>query len=112
MPSVLLQYVIPGQGFFVKLAGGGGYHFGRLESTPSWSGITTVYRAEGLGLKAEAVGQTALTNDLFVYIGGSLRWELLGSVKDSNGRELSYAGNTATLSFFASGLALGVVYYF
>jgi hypothetical protein len=112
MPSVLLQYVIPGTGYFIKFAGGGGYHFGRVEYTDPLSGTMLVYRAKGAGLKAEAAGQTALSKDLYVHIGGTLRWEMLGTVKDDSGNELTYVGATAGMSMFSAGFALGVAYYF
>jgi hypothetical protein len=114
-PSLLFQYVTSGPGYFLKIAGGGGYHVGRIENTTPFYRFTTVYKAGGPGLKAELVGQTALSDNVYVHLGGTLRWELLGTVKDNNGNTLN-AGSTGSqdvsLSLFAAGVEIGVAWYF
>ena len=112
-PSALAQYVIPGKGYFVKFACGGGYHFGSVSQRVSTYGTNSSYTANGIGTKLEVAGQTAFDENLYGYIGGSLHWELLGAVKDAHGNELSYNnGPAATLSIFTVGLAFGLMYYF
>ncbi len=113
-PSLMIQKVITGKGYYVKLGAGGGYHFGYASQKVSTFGITTEYSSSGLGLKADVVGQTAFDENFFGYIGGSLGWEFLGDLKDSQGKYLSAAGSAekASLQYFYAGLQFGVVQYF
>ena len=112
-PSVLIQKIVSGPGYFFKIGAGGGYHFGFASQTVSTFGITTEYSCGGLGLNAEAVGQTAFDENFFGYIGASLGWEFLGDLKDKNGKYLS-APNSAervSLQYFHAGIRFGVVQY-
>lgn len=114
-PSLLLQYVTAGPGYFLKMAGGGGYHFGRVEIPRPIDRLLTVYKANGPGLKAELVGQTALSDNVYVHLGGTLRWELLGTVEDGAGKKLnagSAGSQDVSLSLFAAGAEIGVAWYF
>jgi hypothetical protein len=112
-PTLLAQYVIPGKGYFVKFAAGGGYHFGSVSQSVSTYGTSSSYTAKGIGTKIEVVGQTAFDEHLYAYIGGSMRWELLGTVESSDGEKLVYNnGPAATLSLATAGLTFGLIYYF
>ena len=111
MPTAMVHYVITGEGYFLKFGGGIGYHTGSLEQKdPYCSDIT--YSAHGIGLKGQAVGQTAFDVHLYGYIGGDMRWELLGKLKSDNGTVLQNQGRVASLSMFVVGLNFGVIYYF
>lgn len=114
-PSIIVQRVISGDGFFVKMGAGGGYHFGTAEEKISTFGTSTNYSASGFGMKAEIVGQTAFDENFYGYIGGQLGWEMLGSLKNSN-QSLQYnqpqtGTQTAALNYFFAGLRFGVTYY-
>jgi hypothetical protein len=114
-PSVLVQHVTSGNGYFVKIAAGAGYHFGRIETITSIYGVTDIYTTSGPGFKAELVGQTALSENAYVHLGGTLRWELLGRVTDSNGNPLrlnSAGSQDVSLLLFAAGVEIGVAWYF
>ena len=111
MPTAMVHYVVTGEGYFLKFGGGIGYHTGSLEQKdPYGSDIT--YSAHGIGLKGQAVGQTAFDEHLYGYIGGDMRWELLGKLKSDNGTVLQNQGRVASLSMFVVGLNFGVIYYF
>ena len=111
MPTAMVHYVVTGEGYFLKFGGGIGYHTGSLEQKdPYGSDIT--YSAHGIGLKAQAVGQTAFDEHLYGYIGGEMRWELLGKLKSDNGTVLQNQGRVASLSMFVVGLNFGMIYYF
>ncbi|MDE3057609.1 MAG: hypothetical protein KGJ59_06605 [Bacteroidota bacterium] len=112
MPTVIAQYVIPGKGYFVKLGGGAGYHFGSVVTTDAVYGETSRYRAQGVGVKVEAAAQTAFGEHLYGYIAGDMRWEFLGTAKDQNGAALQNEGFAASLSLFSIGLIFGLTYYF
>jgi hypothetical protein len=114
-PSILVQYVASGPGYFLKLGAGGGYHSGRVETNMSIYGVTKTYTAKGPGFKAELVGQTALSENIYVHLGGTLRWEMLGAVADGSGIALNSGASGArnvSLSLFAAGMEIGVAWYF
>jgi len=112
MPTVMVHYVVPGKGYFIKLGGGIGYHTGSIEQKSSLYGTDSTYSAHGVGFKVQVVGQTAFDDHMYGYIGGDMRWELLGKVKGVNGAVLQNNGQSASLSMFAVGLSFGVIYYF
>ncbi len=113
-PSLMVQKIISGRGYFVKLGAGGGYHVGYASQKVSTFGTTTEYTADGIGVKAEIVGQTAFDDDLYGYIGGSLGWEFIGELKDNNGIELTAPNSSkpVTLQYFHAGIRFGINYYF
>ena len=112
-PSVLVQKVVIGPGYFFKIGAGGGYHFGYVSQKVSTFGITTEYSCSGLGLNAETVGQTAFDDNFFGYIGASLGWEFLDDLKDKNGAYLSAPGSSVKVSlrYFHAGIRFGIVQY-
>jgi hypothetical protein len=71
-----------------------------------------VYSANGIGVRAETVGQTAFDEDLFGYIGVHLMWEFLGEAKNEQGKNLRARDVNASLSMFAAGIRFGLMYYF
>ncbi len=113
-PSVIVQKIIVGKGYFVKLGAGGGYHFGSLIEKVSTFGTTTEYSASGIGLTIEAVGQTAFDDNVYGYIGGSLGWEFMSDLKENNGKKLTLpnSAKTVSLDYFHAGIRFGMNYYF
>jgi len=112
MPTALVQYVLPGKGYFVKLGVGIGYHAGSVEQSNSIFGTSSTYTSHGFGAKAQVVGETEFDEHLFGYISGDMRWESFGKLKNSSGSELQNLGQTASLSMFIVGLGFGLIYYF
>jgi hypothetical protein len=108
-PTLMLQYVIPGKGFFVKFSGGGGYHWGALTSPDRIAGETT-YHASGLGIRGEAEGQTAFDEHLYGYIGGVIGVEELGRVTSPGGQDPPYGA--VSINYITVGLRFGLMYYF
>jgi hypothetical protein len=113
-PSVLLQRIFTGKGYFIKVGAGGGYHFGSVSQKTSTFGVETHYTADGIGIKGEIVGQTAFDENFFGYIGGEFGWEFLGKVKDGNGVQLTNTlrRQDASLNYFFAGLRFGAMVYF
>lgn len=111
MPTAMVNYVIAGGGYFLKFGGGIGYHTGSLEQKDPYGNDIT-YTAHGVGLKAQAVGQTAFDEHLYGYIGGDMRWELLGQLKGAGGTVPPSSGRVPSLSMFVAGLNFGLTYYF
>ncbi len=112
MPTAMVHYVMSGKGYFLKFGGGIGYHTASLEQKWSYYGTDETYSTHGIGLKAQAVGQTAFDDHLYAYIGGNMRWELLGRLKSNDGTVLQNQGKVASLSMFVVGLGFGMTYYF
>lgn len=112
-PTLLVQRVYSGFGYFVKIGLGGGYHFGSAEQKVSTFGVRTTYTSSGMGVKAELVGQTAFDEQMFGYIGGSLGWEFLGELKDKSGNTLLFPNTSSgvSLRYFHTGIRFGVTYY-
>lgn len=113
-PSIIIQKIIAGKGYFVKFGTGGGYHFGTMTQKISTFGTTTEYTSNGIGVKTEIVGQTAFDENLYGYIGGSLGWEFMSDLKESNGAVLTVpnSSETVSLSYFHAGIRFGMNYYF
>lgn len=113
-PSVIVQKIITGHGYFLKFGGGGGYHFGSAEQKSSLYGADTKYSSRGIGIKADAVGQTAFDENLFAYIGATAGWEFVGDLKDANGNTLYLLGTTnpVSLNYFYVGIRFGLSFYF
>jgi len=111
MPIAMALYVVTGEGYFLKFGGGIGYHTGSLEQKDTFGNDIT-YSAHGIGLKAQAVGQTAFDEHLYGYIGGDMRLELLGRLMGPGGTVLQNHGQVASLSMFVVGLNFGLTYYF
>lgn len=113
-PSLLIQKIISGRGYFLKLGAGGGYHVGYASQKVSTFGTTTEYSADGIGVKAEIVGQTAFDDHLYGYIGGSLGWEFIGELKDKKDVKLTASNSTKPVSvrYVHAGIRFGINYYF
>ncbi len=113
-PSLIIQKIISGKGYFVKFGAGGGYHFGSMTQKISTFGTTNEYSSNGIGVKTEIVGQTAFGDNVYGYIGGSLGWEFMSGLKEKNGKALNAPGSTKTvsLSYFHAGIRFGMNYYF
>ena len=111
MPTAMVHYVMTGEGYFLKFGGGIGYHTGLLEQKDGYGNDFT-YTAHGIGVKAQAVGQTAFDEHLYGYIGGDLRWELLGQLKGGGGTVPPSRGKVPSLSMFVVGLSFGLTYHF
>jgi hypothetical protein len=112
MPTLLAHYVVGGTGYFVKLGGGIGYHAGAADERSTLYGTEKRYRTSGIGVKLEAVGQTAFDEHLFGTVGGYLRWDFLGTLKSGDGQPLARQGKAVSLDLFAASVVLGLAYYF
>lgn len=108
-PSLLVQKVISGEGYFVKIAAGGGYHFSMASQKFSTFGTSADFSSTGFGMKADITGQTAFDQNFYGYIGGHLGWEFQGTLTQS-GNALSSFG-TKQIRYFFAGLRFGVTYY-
>jgi hypothetical protein len=113
MPTCILQYVLMGtQQYHLKAGVGGGFFFGTMNIR--YGGIDEEYKANGPGMVAALEGQTALSEQVFMYLGAEARWSFVGELKNSAGRPpgVNAEGQPATLHRFSVGARLGFSYAF
>lgn len=112
MPMVVVHYLIPGQGYWLKVGGGVGYHVGSFTESFLGVGQETTLRATGFGTKLEAVGNTVFDDHFYGSIGLDLRWVFGSTFKTPSGQTKSYLNFTPQMSFFSVGLKFGVMVLF
>ncbi len=112
MPSVVAEYAIIDAGAYnLSVGAGGGYHFGALEV--QYGGLQNRYTAAGPGAVVMLVGNTAVSEDLFVHLAGTIRAGMLGELRSANGTSpgIGSDGSPARLTTFAVGARIGLTYY-
>lgn len=113
-PTLIVQRIVSGKGYFLKAGAGVGYRSALVTQKVSTFGITTEYRASGVGFEVQGDGQTAFGTDLFGYIGLTAGWSTLGTLKDGNGTALSAGGTSSPVrgGYYHGGLRFGLIQYF
>jgi hypothetical protein len=106
MPTLLVHYLVPGEGYWVKLGGGIGAAFGTLTENYVQTGAGESSTASGPGFKIEAVGNTKFDDHFWGRIGLDLRWVYAGSFKGG----LVTSAPTPKLDFFSAGVKFGVTF--
>ena len=110
--SLLLQRVLVLEEAYTLAVGiGGGVRSGSLATRSLYAEKT--YAARGPGVVAELEANTILGTDLFVHIGGQLRWESTGDLEDASGAPpVSATGLTsASLGGYGAAFRLGLIWY-
>jgi hypothetical protein len=112
MPSLLVEYAFLDSGAYNLSVGiGGGYHFGRLNII--YGNLENAYTAGGAGAVILLAGNTAVGEDLFVHLAGTVRVGMLGELRNALGVSPGPGsdGSPARLSTFALGARIGLTYY-
>ncbi len=106
LPTLLVHYLVPGEGYWLKFGGGPGYAFGNLSSEFLQTGSTERATTNGPSFKIEAVGNTEFDEHFWGSIGVDLRWVYAGSFK------VATVGSAPvpTLDFFDAGIKFGVTF--
>lgn len=112
MPTLVLDYLLEGDKFYVKAGGGIGYHFGRFSYLFPNSSTEARFTGNGVGFKLELIGNTAFGESLYGLIGGDLRLDFIGALKDASGKGPVGAIDPVKLHFASAGIKFGLVYYF
>jgi hypothetical protein len=112
MPTLVLDYLFQGDGFYVKAGGGVGYHFGKFSYLFPNANTEARFTGGGVGVKLELTGNTAFGESLYGLIGGDLRLAFIGALKDSDGNGPVGAVDPVKLHFTSAGIKFGLVYYF
>jgi hypothetical protein len=111
LPTLIVQYVLHDGGLYsLKAGAGGGYHWGTLHA--KYSTLDRDYDASGPGAVVELEGNTALGDNLFVYLGLQARWEFMGPLEDSAGQGPAVNLDEPSLHWFSGGARIGVAYLF
>jgi hypothetical protein len=114
MPSIILQYVLWDKQFYnIKVGGGLGYHF--ISLSEKYFTVDDELTGKGLGALIDLEANTAFGDHLFAYLGGNLRFEFIGKLKNNAlASQTSQYGVVAlpTANMFSIGARLGFSYYF
>ncbi|MCX6133376.1 MAG: hypothetical protein NTU47_06135 [Ignavibacteriales bacterium] len=112
MPSVLLHYLVFGDGFRLKFGGGAGYHFAKFDQSFPLIGAGETFRISGPGFKIDAVGNTKFDDTFYGSIGIDLRWDFLGALSRSAGAsQVARSGpDLPKMNFFNAGVKFGVTF--
>jgi hypothetical protein len=112
MPTLVLDYLLEGEKFYVKVGGGIGYHFGTFSYLFPNANTEARFASNGVGIKLELMGNTAFSESLYGLIGGDLRADYIGALKDNAGNGPSQAAGPVRMHFAGAGIKFGLVYYF
>jgi hypothetical protein len=113
MPTLVLHYMLVDGGLYNLSAGlGGGFHMGKLAT--EYGTLVDSYSSNGFGGVAEVQGNTAISEHLFVHLGGSIRWERIGELRNDAGTSpgINANGKPVRMSWFSAGARIGVSCYF
>jgi len=110
-PSIILYYVISGQGYKFKFGGGLGLRFISLTEDIF---VQTNYTSTGVGILLKADGNTLISENLFALIGVDVRYDLPGEIaSENNSKIVNFAnGEIVNLNALSVGIKLGVSYNF
>lgn len=112
MPTLLVHYLVFGEGYRVKLGGGVGYHFVAFDQSFPTNGTGETLKTGGIGIKLDAIGNTKFDESFYGSIGVDLRWDFLGTLARS-GASADVARSIAALpqmNFFNAGVKFGVTF--
>ncbi len=113
LPTVYLHYYLIDEGLYNLSGGIGlGYHFGTLGI--SYGTLVDSYTANGPGGALDLQGNTAISEHLFVHLGGQARWEFLGELRNGAGKSpgVNARGGAVKMNSFSVGARIGACYYF
>jgi hypothetical protein len=116
LPSITLERVMPGDGYYVTFGGCVGYHFASVQKTDLLYSGQTTYTAKGIGIKISAGIDTKLSENFYARLNADARAEFLGNFKSSDGTEMTYTSSSGLqqVNGYLSGVGVSfqLVYYF
>ncbi len=110
MPTLLLHYVIPGKGYWLKFGGGAGYASASFTQRYIPSGSEETFRTKGFNVKADVVANTEFDEHFYGTIGLDVRWCVAGAPTDESGRQPAYGTTRARINFFSVGAKFGILF--
>jgi hypothetical protein len=114
MPSVTGYYVLKGTGYRFKFGGGLGPRFAFVAQSTGVSNQKQNFSSTGFGVLLKIDGNTALTNNIYAYIAGDIRYDINGTPKNSNNQPIITNANNDKLNLnsLSCGVKLGISYIF
>ncbi|MBV6443849.1 MAG: hypothetical protein IFNCLDLE_00099 [Ignavibacteriaceae bacterium] len=110
-PTLLAYYMIEGNGYSFKFGGGAGPRFVTLDEIKPLIVTGLTYTSTGFGIVARVSGSTALSKNIFAYIGGDARYDA-GGVPKNEGNPIHTRDGDLSVSSLSLGLKLGVSFTF
>jgi hypothetical protein len=112
MPTLLVQYLVFGEGYRLKAGGGIGYHIARFTQSFPTYGTEETFHTGGLAVRIGAVGNTRFDESFYGSIGVDLQWDFLGTLKRGDGSDVvdKATGMIPKMNFFTLGLTFGVMF--
>jgi len=112
MPTLLVQYLVLGEGYRLKVGGGIGYHLARFTQSFPTYGTEESFHTGGLGVKVGAVGNTRFDETFYGSIGVDLQWDFLGALKRGDGSDVvdKATGMIPRMNLFTVSLTFGVMF--
>jgi hypothetical protein len=113
MPTLTNYYVIDGQGYNFKFGGGLGLRFASITESKEFTSNSNSYSSIGFGILLRALGNTALSSNVYANITGDIRYDINGTPKNSgNAIENTTLASSVNLNSLSFGLSLGITYIF
>jgi hypothetical protein len=112
MPTLLVHYLVFGEGYRLKAGGGIGYYVARYTQSFPTYGTGETFHTGGLGVKLDAVGNTKFDETFYGSIGVDLQWDFLGTLKRADGSDVvdKATGIIPKMNLFSVGLTFGVMF--
>jgi hypothetical protein len=113
-PTLMVYYVIGGEGYKFKFGGGVGIRYVVLKETLPQSNKSADYSTTGFGGLLKIEGNTAISEKVFAVIAFTLRLDYPGIPKN-NGTSLSYSPSSiqnVNVNAVSGGIRLGILYTF
>lgn len=112
-PSFVVSTVTSGKGYNFRLGAGAGPRFTTVEETIPGSNVIKTFSSTGVGFLLKAEGNTALSENLYAYIAGDMRYDLNGEPEnDGRGMTSLLTPENLSMNMFSVGIKLGVSYIF
>lgn len=102
-PSLLVYYVLAGEGYKFKFGGGVGLRLAKAEE--KLYGSNKDYSTTGVGFLIKAQGDTRLGGNFYALIAGEIQYDIPGEINTLTGAKFN-------VNSFGVALKLGTVYYF
>jgi hypothetical protein len=113
MPTITNYYVIDGQGYNFKFGGGLGLRFASITESKEFTSNSNNYNSIGFGILLRALGNTALSSNVYANITGDIRYDINGTPKNNgNAIENTTLASNVNMNSLSFGLSLGITYIF
>ena len=110
-PTLMGYYMIEGAGYSFKFGGGVGPRFIVVDEIKPFVVTGLTYTSTGFGVVARASGSTALSKNVFAYIGADARYDAGGTPK-KDGIAIRHRGGDLSVNSLSLGLKIGVSFTF